>query len=694
MNFFKIVTIRGQLVIITIMLLLGFVVIGLTYHRSTDIKVETINQAKFLNRFQLLTKEAHIALTKAQRLEAKFKLNKNIKLINQHQAKVERIVNIIRLLETEAPSTHALTLLKSLENALEQYHIAFKKLVVASKEIGFTNRTGLLGELNRSAFNVEKLIAAIGSPNLTIALLDIRRKEKNYILQPSNLHLGYLNNSIKRFNTLVSNIKIAPQIKSRIKYDMKKYEGAIKEMLFAFEDEKQDNKVLGVKTLHMEKQFETVLKHVNEYVANKNIVFTQRSEFTNLVFLSVLIGITVLMSFVFIRLTRKIGYPLKKLKFTIDSISNGNYDARTELNGADELSSLGRSFDGLIEDRVNNLVRVERENEQLNNSVVSLLEAVSTLSDRDLTIRAPVAEDITGAVGDAINLLAHETADVLTKIQSAAEQVDQTASAVQVQSLNVSKIADNERKVLEHTVMRLQESAKNMNEIADRSKDCDRIAAKAADSTDHALHAVNNAVDGMVEIREVISETEKRIKRLGERSQEINSIVEIINVVAERTHVLALNASMQAAASGEAGRGFAVVADEVQRLAENSRAATLQISELVNSIQSDTAETMNTMNQAISQVVAGSKLTEQAGKQMADTQAITSELIAAVIEISKRSIQQAKISDDIRDRATLVQKSTEQTSLALNNQSTDTNNLVTYASNMLASVHQFKLPGH
>ncbi len=692
MNWLKIETIRGQLIFLTVVLLIGFVVIGTTYNKLSTIKEETLQQSRFLSQFQLKIKEAHIALSKARGVETSFKLNKTVKLVKQHQSSIKRIRLILKDLKSESPDNKGSQLLAKLSTALRQYNIAFKKLVVATKEIGFTSDSGLLGNLNRSAINIERVIRSIGNSSLTISLLNIRRKEKNYLLNSNYRNLSQLKQSMTLFNKKISTIKLPILIKTRIIYDIKQYESSVKEILFAREDERHDTKSLNQKAVTMGIQFNKVLGYINTFTDRKNLAFSRRSSITNLIFLVVLIGISILISVMFVMLTRKIASSLKIIKKTIDAISDGDYNARTHLSSNDELGILGRSFDGMVQDRVSSLAKIEKENNQLNDSVINLLEAVSSLSDKDLTVQVPVAEDVTGAVGDAINLLATETGSVLNNIQTSAEQVDQTAVAVQEQCVHVSRMADSGRKVLDHTVSRLEQSAITMNDIAERSKKCDTVAAHASDSTAEALGAVNNAVDGMVEIREIISETEKRIKRLGERSQEINSIVEIINVVAERTHVLALNASMQAAAAGEAGRGFAVVADEVQRLAENSRTATLQISDLVNSIQSETSETMITMNKAISHVVSGSKLAEEAGRKMAATQEITTELILSVTEISKRSIQQAKISNDIRDRASLIKKSTEETSMALHNQMSHSNNLVDYASTMLESVRQFKLP--
>ena len=144
-------------------------------------------------------------------------------------------------------------------------------------------------------------------------------------------------------------------------------------------------------------------------------------------------------------------------------------------------------------------------------------------------------------------------------------------------------------------------------------------------------------------IRETISEMEKRIKRLGERSQEISQIVNLINTISERTHVLSLNAAMQAAMAGEAGRGFAVVAEEVQRLAENSRQATGQIANLVQNIQVETNDTIATVNKTIEQVVKESDLAHNAGERMRETHEATARLVRLVATIATSSAEQTKI---------------------------------------------------
>jgi hypothetical protein len=215
-----------------------------------------------------------------------------------------------------------------------------------------------------------------------------------------------------------------------------------------------------------------------------------------------------------------------------------------------------------------------RENDVLNDSIIDILRSVAKLSRGDLTVKSPVKEDVTGALSDAINAMAESTAKTLAGVNEVSEEVRQASQVGRASVLDAAK--------------------------------------------------------GMNDIRSTIQETGKRIKRLGERSQEIGGMVKLIDDIAERTSVLALNANMQAAAAGEAGRGFRVVADEVQRLAERSKEATDQIAKLVTNIQMETNETMATMDRAIGDVVKGGELAERAAAQVDGLGQLGDELVTAV----------------------------------------------------------------
>lgn len=390
---------------------------------------------------------------------------------------------------------------------------------------------------------------------------------------------------------------------------------------------------------------------------------------------------------------RSISSPIKNISHTVKKVAEGDFYARTKMAGKNELDELGSAFDMLLAEKVSSLVETEKTNEELNESVISLLEAVSRLSQRDLTVKVPVTEDVTGPVADALNLFTAETSKVLKGVRIIAEEVARATTLVKNQSDTVIAVADKEQAAVMNTSKELSNASHAMGHIADLAKSCNQEAENAIRTTNKAMETVNRSSQGMNNIRETIHKAEKRIKRLGERSQEISRAVNLINSISERTHILALNASMHAASAGEAGKGFAVVADEVQRLAENARDATSQISTLVSNIQVETVDTVDTMNKVITDVVEGSQLAEKAGEEMRHTQNSTQDLVASVRQIATSSADQVISTQKLQNHANQILSSNKKTSEQLQKQTIQTKRLVEYAKGLLKAVQVFKLTG-
>jgi len=389
---------------------------------------------------------------------------------------------------------------------------------------------------------------------------------------------------------------------------------------------------------------------------------------------------------------RSISAPVRKLADTVTQISQGNYEQRAALSGHNELAELGTALDELVADKVATMARAEVENERLNDSVARLLEGVSRLSQRDLTVTLPVSQDVTGPVADAMNLMTEETSRVLTQVSGVAEQVESASNLVNEKAEAVDQTEELQREEIERTVQGLEEASQALQNITKLVQNANSAAEETRSITRQAMQTVQNNLSGMNEIREAIQETGKRLKRLGERTNEIGNIVDIINTIAERTNVLALNASMQAASAGEAGRSFAVVAEEIQSLAGNAREATGQISSLVQNIQVDTNDTISTMDRTISQVVQGTQLAEAAGGQMTRTQQTTEELVRSVQEIATVTERQSRIGDELKERAAHMMERTRATAQQVDDQLFQTKNLVEFARQLVASVRAFKLP--
>ncbi len=384
--------------------------------------------------------------------------------------------------------------------------------------------------------------------------------------------------------------------------------------------------------------------------------------------------------------------PIRALTGMVKRISSGDYGARSGFSSKDEIGIFASNFDALLDERAEKLAIAEEERAALNNSVVGLLQSVAQLSQKDLTVHVPVSEDITGTLSDAINLLAKETALTLKDVNQVSERVNTSSTQVKNQADAVMDFAAQEREETEKMLRDLNVVAQTMLKVAKISQITNESSQNAMTATDVALDAVTETVNSINKIREIIREIEKRIKRLGERSQEITAAVNIINEISERTHVLALNAGMQAAQAGEAGRGFMVVANEVQRLAESSREATGQISQLVKNIQVDTSDAVNTMNDVIKQVVEGTQLAQEAGNKMQDTRTVTIKLVEYVHQIAEYAKKQVALGQVLKNRTTSIQLSTEKTHTELQAQSKLSLGLVSDAEMLLEKVRVFKLP--
>jgi methyl-accepting chemotaxis protein len=392
-----------------------------------------------------------------------------------------------------------------------------------------------------------------------------------------------------------------------------------------------------------------------------------------------------------ILLYSSIARPIDHLRKVVNQLARGDLGTRSRLRGNDELSRLGDAFNSMMDERSALKSRVDKDNEAINHSVFSLLEAVSDLSDRNLTVRAIVTEDATGPLADAINQLAEDTTEVLNRVKEIAASVQETAESVNQRSQSVSQLALEEHAEATETANQIEHIRKRLASIASAATQTNEVAGVTSNRTQNAFQSVSRSMSSMTDIRNTVQDTGKRIKRLGERSQEISYITDIINGIAERTTVLALNANMQAMAAGDAGKGFSVIADEIQRLAESSRESTSQISTLVKNIQQETKSTIATMDHTIEQVVEGSGLADEATRQMQETLEATNQLTASVNDIASASHEQMEMSHTLQARATRIVETTTATGKEMVVLTELTGDMSDYAKQLVDSVNVFKL---
>ncbi|QJR13258.1 methyl-accepting chemotaxis protein [Usitatibacter palustris] len=335
--------------------------------------------------------------------------------------------------------------------------------------------------------------------------------------------------------------------------------------------------------------------------------------------------------------------------------------------------------------------QAEGENKRNQEAILRLLNEMGDLADGDLTIKAQVTEDITGAIADSMNYTIDELRNLVTGVNNAAVQVTQKTAQAQTIAAELLNAAERQSKEIEETTSQVLQVSRSISEVSTTAEEGARVAQRSLAAADKGRLAVQNSISGMNDMREQIQETSKRIKRLGESSQEIGEIVELISDITEQTNVLALNAAIQAASAGEAGRGFSVVAEEVQRLAERSGEATKQIGAIVKTIQADTQDAVAAMEKSTMGVVEGAKLSEAAGQALTEIDSVTKNLAQLIQNISTATQVQANATNKVAQNMTDILEITRQTTRGTQQTAGSIRDLAAVAQELKSSVSGFKL---
>jgi twitching motility protein PilJ len=334
----------------------------------------------------------------------------------------------------------------------------------------------------------------------------------------------------------------------------------------------------------------------------------------------------------------------------------------------------------------------QKSNQRNQEAILRLLSEISDLADGDLRVNATVTEDFTGAIADAINFSIEALRELVVSINKTAAQVTVAAQKTRATAGQLTHASERQAQQIAKAGQAIIGMANSVKKVSANAVESAEVAKKSVDIASKGAKAVQDTINGMDTIREQIQETSKRIKRLGESSQEIGEIVGLIDDIADQTNILALNAAIQAAMAGEAGRGFAVVADEIQRLAERSGNATKQIDALVKTIQGDTNEAVSSMEQSTAGVVAGAKIAERAGESLAEIEKVSVQLAGQIENISQTSRTQAAVASNISGTMTIIQEITTQTSNGTNETAASIERLAALANELKKSVAGFKLP--
>ncbi|MBV7433481.1 methyl-accepting chemotaxis protein [Cardiobacteriaceae bacterium TAE3-ERU3] len=325
-------------------------------------------------------------------------------------------------------------------------------------------------------------------------------------------------------------------------------------------------------------------------------------------------------------------------------------------------------------------------------AILRLMDELAEFSNGDLTIEAQVTEDFTGAIADSVNYAIESMRDLVGTINSTSNQVSLASHKTKKLAEEMRGSSIEQKQMIVNMTTTIGEMVHSLDRVSLSTTDSAEIARESVKIARNGSEKVHNTIEGMNKIREHIQDTSKRIKRLGESSQEIGNIVEMIKGIADQTSILALNATIQASAAGEAGKGFAVVADEVQKLAERSTKATRRIESLVNTIQGDTGEAIHSMEKSTMEVVNGADIAEQAGDALNKIESVSTSLASLIDRISQSTQQVSDRAKKIASEMKNVNIIAEENMQNVSKTSDAINNLSELASDLEGSVSHFTLP--
>jgi twitching motility protein PilJ len=396
--------------------------------------------------------------------------------------------------------------------------------------------------------------------------------------------------------------------------------------------------------------------------------------------------------------TRPIKKSVDNLQSQFDAVSQGDLNARATAYSEDEFGKLSAGFNQMARVILTTTSEAQRKAEEqeqakedLQRQVIRLLDDVEGAARGDLTVQAEVTADVLGAVADSFNLTIQNLREIVQQVKHAARQVTKGSTESEIFARSLSSDALRQAEELAVTLNSVQVMTDSIQRVAESAREAEEVARSASATALKGGEAVERTVSGILEIRETVAETTRKVKRLAESSQEISKIVALISQIASRTNLLALNASIEAARAGEAGRGFAIVADEVRQLADRAAKASKEIEQIVLQIQSETGSVMTAMEEGTQQVIEGTRLAEQAKRSLEDIIQVSNRIDVLVRSITADTVEQTETSRAVAQVMQSVELTAQETSQEAQRVSGALQNLVGVARDLLTSVERFRV---
>ena len=388
---------------------------------------------------------------------------------------------------------------------------------------------------------------------------------------------------------------------------------------------------------------------------------------------------------------RSITGPLSELVSLTRRISKGDTNARARVTSHDEISIVANSMNNMLDNIVHLIQDTQAQRDVLQGQVEKLVSEVSGVGEGDLRVQAEVTADALGVLADSFNYMVEELGSLVVRVKTVAREVEESTTMTSDRMNELVETADRQIQQIANAAMEIERMAMTSQQVASRALALASSAREARVSAQGGRLAVQQTVEGMGRIYLNVQETSSKVQTLGERSREINNIVEAISNIAHQTNRLALDAAIQAAMAGENGKGFGAVAADIRRLAERAKEQANSVGRIVRSVRDDIGAVAISMRDTERETSAGTKLAEEAGTSLESIFSVIERQAREIEVINQMAMQQQQSSGDVVQIMQAVSESTQESTASTRDAAQNMERVARLAEQLLASVEAFKL---
>lgn len=386
-----------------------------------------------------------------------------------------------------------------------------------------------------------------------------------------------------------------------------------------------------------------------------------------------------------------ITHPLRRLASLTRRIGKGDTSARAKIIGRDEINLVASSMNNMLDNIVRLIQDAQAQRDNLQRQVEKLVSEVSGVGEGDLRVQAEVTADALGVLADSFNYMVEELGSLVVRVKMVAQEVENSTTMTFERMTQLVETADAQIKQIAAAAIEVERMADSSRQVAERAQVLYGVAREARQTAEAGRGAVQQTVEGMGRIHEYVLDTSSKVQTLGDRSREINNIVEVIANIAHQTNRLALDAAIQAAMAGENGKGFGAVAADIRRLAERAKDQASSIGRIVRGVREDIGAVAVSMRDTERETSAGAELAQEAGNSLESIFGVVERQAYEIEAINQMAAQQLQSSSAVVQIMQAVSDTTQQSSGSTRDAAQNMERLARLAEQLLASVEAFKL---